>query len=86
LPWIGPIPVFEGPDDNNNYKVEFSPMMFSFHSWVARSELKLYLFPQKSMYSSKYFTRSGPIEVEAEEVWVVEKIGMIGSKINNTYS
>jgi hypothetical protein len=26
------------------------------------------------MYPSKYFTRPGPIEVEGEEVWVVEKI------------
>jgi hypothetical protein len=42
LPWIGPFPVLKGPNDNNNnYKVEFGPMMSIIHPWVARSQLKL---------------------------------------------
>jgi hypothetical protein len=35
-PWIGPFPVLEGPDDNNNYKVEFGPMMSSIQPLVTR--------------------------------------------------
>jgi hypothetical protein len=69
-----PILVLEGPDDNYNYKVKFSPMMSSIHPWVARFQLKLYLFPDESMYLSKRFARPGPIKVKGEEVWVVEKI------------
>jgi hypothetical protein len=49
-------------------------MMSSVYLWVARSQLKLYLFPDKSMYLSKYFTRPRPIVVKGEEVWVIEKI------------
>jgi hypothetical protein len=49
-------------------------MMASVHSWVARSYLNLYLFPDTSLYSSRYFTRLGPIEVKGGEVRVVEKI------------
>jgi hypothetical protein len=30
-PWIEPFPVPEGPDDNNNYEVQFNPMMSSVH-------------------------------------------------------
>jgi hypothetical protein len=54
--------------------VEFSPIMSSIQPWVARSQLKLYLFPNKSMYPSECFARSGPIEVEGKKVLVVEKI------------
>jgi hypothetical protein len=48
--------------------------MSSVHPWIARSHLKLYLFPDESMYPSKCFPRPELIEVEGEEVWVVEKI------------
>jgi hypothetical protein len=48
--------------------------MSSIHPWVARSQLKLYLFPDKFIYSNECFTRPGPIEVEGEEVCFVEKI------------
>jgi hypothetical protein len=68
LPWMGPFSVLEGPDDNNNYKVEFGPMMSSIHPCVARSQLKPVHFPKKSMYPSKRFPIPGPIEVEGEEV------------------
>jgi hypothetical protein len=68
LPWIGPFSVLEEPDDNKNYKVELSPMMSSVYPWVARSQLKLYFFPDKFMYLSKCFARPGPIDVEGEEV------------------
>jgi hypothetical protein len=54
--------------------VEFGPMMSSINPWVARSQFKLYLLPDQSMYSSKCFARLGSIEVEGEEVWVVENI------------
>jgi hypothetical protein len=74
LPWIGPFSVLEGPDDNNNYKVKFGPMMSSAYSCIAMSQIKLYLFPDKSMYPSKCFPRREPIKVEGEEAWVVEKI------------
>jgi hypothetical protein len=75
LPWIEPILVLEGPNNNNdNYKIVFSPMMTSVHPWVARFQFKLYLFPNGSMYLSEHFTRSGPIVVKGEKVWVVEKI------------
>jgi hypothetical protein len=67
-PWIRPFPVLEGPDNNNNYKVKFGPMTLSVHPWVARSKLKLYLFPDKSMYPSEHFPRPEPIEVKGEEV------------------
>jgi hypothetical protein len=30
-PWIGPLPVLEGPDNNNDYNVEFGPLMSSDH-------------------------------------------------------
>jgi hypothetical protein len=30
-PWIEPFPFLEGPDNNNNYKVEFSPIISSIH-------------------------------------------------------
>jgi hypothetical protein len=49
-------------------------MMSSIHPWVTRTQLKLYLFPDESMYPSERFARPGPIEVKGEEVWVVEKI------------
>jgi hypothetical protein len=49
-------------------------MMSSIHPWVARSQLKLYLFPEESTYPSKHFTRPEPIEVTREEVWVMEWI------------
>jgi hypothetical protein len=49
-------------------------MMSSVHHWDARSQLKLYLFLDKSRYPSKCFTRLGPIEVEREEVCLVEMI------------
>jgi hypothetical protein len=59
--WIGPCPVLEGPDDKNNYKVEFGSMMSSVYPWVARSQLKPYLFSDKYMYLSEHFTRPGPL-------------------------
>jgi hypothetical protein len=49
-------------------------MILTVHPWDARSWLKLYLFPDESMYPNKHFPRPGPIEVEGEEAWVVEKI------------
>jgi hypothetical protein len=74
-PWIGPFPVLEGHDDNNNHELEFCPMMSSVYPWVARSQLQLYLFPDESMYPSKCFPRPESIEVEGgEEAWVVKKI------------
>jgi hypothetical protein len=75
LPCIGLFPVLEGPhnNNNNNYKVEFGSLMSSVHPWVARSQLKPYLFPDEFMYPSECFPRSGHIEVK-EEAWVVEKI------------
>jgi hypothetical protein len=73
-PWIGTFPVLEGLDDNNNYKVEFSPMMCSVHGSVATSQLKVCLFPDKSMYSSECFARPGPIAVKGGKVCIVERI------------
>jgi hypothetical protein len=50
------------------------PMMSIIHFWVAKSQLKLYVFHDESMYPSKHFSRRGPMEVKGEEVWVVERI------------
>jgi hypothetical protein len=49
-------------------------MISSIHPWVARSQLKLCLLPYEFIYPSKYFVRSGPIEIEREMVWIVERI------------
>jgi hypothetical protein len=48
--------------------------MSSVHPWVARSQFKLYIFPDESMYPRKHFSRPGPIEVKGEEAWIVETI------------
>jgi hypothetical protein len=74
LPWIGPFPVHEGPNENYNCKVQFGPMILSVQPWVARSQLKLYLFPDQSMYAIQCFPRPEPIEVEGDEARVVEQI------------
>jgi hypothetical protein len=34
LPWIGPFPVLEGSEDNNNSKVSFASLMLGFHPSV----------------------------------------------------
>jgi hypothetical protein len=46
-PLIEPFPVLGGHDNNNNYNLKFGLMMFSVHPWVARFQLKLYLFPDE---------------------------------------
>jgi hypothetical protein len=72
LSWIEPFIVLEGPDNNNNFKIKFGPMITSIYPWIVRSQVKPYLFPNKSMYSSKCFARLRLIEVKVE-VWVMEK-------------
>jgi hypothetical protein len=59
---------------NEIYKVEFGTIMFNVRIWIIRSQLKLYLFPDQSIYSSECFPRLGPIKVKGEEVWILKKI------------
>jgi hypothetical protein len=37
LPWMEPFPGLEGPNNDDNNKVEFRLIMFSIYSWVAKS-------------------------------------------------
>jgi hypothetical protein len=48
--------------------VEFAPIMSSIYPWVAGSQLKLYLFPNESIYPREFFARPGPFEFEGNEV------------------
>jgi hypothetical protein len=61
-------------------------MMSSVYPSVVRSQLKLYLFPDESLYSIKCFIRLGPIEVEGAEVYVMEGLWMTRISINTTSS
>jgi hypothetical protein len=60
--------------------------MSSIHPWVARFYLKLYLFPHKSMYSSKCFARPRPIELEGKESELSKRLWMTGIRKINAIS
>ena len=73
-PWLGPFDILEGPDENGNYKLDFDGAMSDVHPWIARDQLRLYHAPSDNMFPSERYTRPGPIQIDGEERWVVEKI------------